>query len=678
MGSSNVCWGIEIGSGGISAIKLETSGSGFNVLDFAVLPHKRVMSTPDLDQAEAMRLALGAFAGQYDLTGAQVAVSVPGHAAFARFAKLPPVEPKKVPDIVKFEAVQQIPFPIDDVEWDYQTFVSPDSPEVEVGIFAITRDRIMERLRLYEEVGLTPDFVTLSPVAAYNAVAYDLEFGEKTPGTIILDIGTTSTDLVISEPGRVWVRTFPIGGHHFTEAVVSAFQLSYPKAEKLKREAESTKHARHVFQAMRPVFADLAQDVQRSIGYYQSLHKDAKLTRLIGLGSTFRLPGIRKFLRQQLQLDVYRLEQFKRLNVEGTRAGEFQASAINLATAYGLALQGLGEAALNVNLMPAAVIKAAMWKRKIPWFGVAAAVALAASGAMFTRWFMDRTNIADNPRPQVVDEVLRQVALLKGEAADVIAGDPNLLASDLMGLLANRGVYAQIVGDVKSILATAQERAGAWPPEGVAGSTSKAWGPALVVTRMSAVYEPEVTAADLESSFQGGVAHPARIKVDVEFETTQPEPMRFALRTIDEWLRANTERPGVPYTIQAGTPASRIVGTPRTIAAAEEPGKPAGGAAPAGRGARMSEAELIKESQRLMEEQGRRKDVINTGDTRAPAVSAAEREGSQNWARDLDEVKKEAPLAEPPGPPPGTVITTISASWYAVIAGPKAPAEGGT
>ena len=144
---------------------------------------------------------------------------------------------------------------------------------------------------LYEDVGIVPDYVTLSPVAAYNAMAYDLQFTEKTPGTIILDIGTTSTDLIIAEAGRVWIRTFPIGGHHFTEALVNAFQLSYPKAEKLKREAESSKHARHIFQAMRPVFGDLAQDVQRSIGYYTSLHKEAKLERLIGLGSTFRLPG---------------------------------------------------------------------------------------------------------------------------------------------------------------------------------------------------------------------------------------------------------------------------------------------------------------------------------------------------------------------------------------------------
>ena len=102
-----------------------------------------------------IRLSLGQFISQKALEGEHLVMSVPGHAAFARFAKLPPVEPKKVPDIVKFEAVQQIPFPIEQVEWDYQTFVADDSPEIEVGIFAITRDRVQQRLALYGELGIS-------------------------------------------------------------------------------------------------------------------------------------------------------------------------------------------------------------------------------------------------------------------------------------------------------------------------------------------------------------------------------------------------------------------------------------------------------------------------------------------------------------------------------------------
>ena len=52
--------------------------------------------------------------------GGGSAISVSGQNGLARFIKLPPVEAKKIPDIVKYEAKQQIPFDLDDVIWDYQ------------------------------------------------------------------------------------------------------------------------------------------------------------------------------------------------------------------------------------------------------------------------------------------------------------------------------------------------------------------------------------------------------------------------------------------------------------------------------------------------------------------------------------------------------------------------------
>ena len=171
MATANAAWGIEIGAFAIKALRLEQDATGVRVSDFAVIPHKRVLSTPDLDADELVRLSLGQLISQKRLEGEHLVMSVPGHSSFARFAKLPPVEPKKIPDIVRFEAVQQIPFPIEEVEWDYQTFVSEDSPEVEVGIFAVTREKIQERLSLYSEVGMGPEVMTLSPVSVYNAMA---------------------------------------------------------------------------------------------------------------------------------------------------------------------------------------------------------------------------------------------------------------------------------------------------------------------------------------------------------------------------------------------------------------------------------------------------------------------------------------------------------------------------
>lgn len=451
MASSNACWGVEIGAGAIKAVRLEADGESVSVTDFAVINHPKVLSTPELDTAEAIRMALGALSGQYDLSSAPLAVSVAGHQSFARFAKLPPVEPKKVPDIVKFEAVQQIPFPLEEVEWDYQTFVSPDSPDVEVGIFAVTRPRIMELLSQVGEHGQTPEIATLGPVAAYNALAYDLEFTADTPGTIILDIGTTATDMIIAEAGRVWVRTFPLGGHQFTDALVTSFKLSYSKAERLKREAEQTKHARHVFQAMRPVFTDLVQEVQRSIGYYQSVHAGADLKRLIGLGSTFRLPGLRKYLKQQLHMDIYRIEEFKRAKAPEGRETEFDDASLNLATAYGLALQGLGRATLQANVMPVKVVRDSMWRRKRVWFGAAAGLAAAATAGFFVRPLMDMTATNSVSEPSSIARVVSEGGTLKSraEAAGVL-GDAtgDTTASELIDLASDGGVYAHLINDL--------------------------------------------------------------------------------------------------------------------------------------------------------------------------------------------------------------------------------------
>ncbi|MCA9297720.1 MAG: pilus assembly protein PilM, partial [Phycisphaerales bacterium] len=352
-------------------------------------------------------------------------------------------------------AVQQIPFPLEEVEWDYQTFVSPDSPEVEVGIFAITRERIMNLLRLLADVGLTPDVVTLAPVAAYNAMAYDLQFTEDTQGTILLDVGTSSTDLIVAEAGRVWVRTFPIGGHQFTQAMAEKFNVSYTKADKLKREADSHKHARQILQSMRPVFSDLAQDVQRSIGFYQSIHRDANLTRLIGLGSTFKLPGLKRYLNQQLGMNVYRIENFKRMHIEGPQEGEFQQYAMNFATAYGLALQGLELATLEANLMPAAILKEAMWRRKTKWFALAAGLAVAASAAMFIRPYLDSVEMRGASEPGEIQSAMRTFNRLRTEAtaAGVTeSGGSDFFATELIGMYENREIMGYVLADLDALM----------------------------------------------------------------------------------------------------------------------------------------------------------------------------------------------------------------------------------
>lgn len=451
MSKSNDAWGIEVGANAIKAIRLTRQGTDLVVTDYDILPFKKVLSTPDLNVEEAIQVNLDNFLSRHNLNKTNVVVSVPGHMAFARFVKLPPVDPKKIGDIVKFEAVQQIPFPIDQVEWDYQQFSQPDSPDVEVGIFAITKDRVMQFLTNYRNVGLNIDGITLSPLAAYNAMAYDLELGPDSPGLLFMDIGTSSTDVIIVENGQIWLRTLPIGGNNFTEALVRAFKLSFPKAEKLKREAATSKYARQIFQAMRPVFADLVQEIQRSLGYYQSLNRDAKLTRIIGLGSTFRLPGMQKFLKQQLQMEVERPTGFKRIKVDGKQEADFAENAMNLATAYGLALQGLGLEPVNANLLPRHIVKSRLWRSKRPWFAAAAIVLLAVAGASWGRLFVEQSAYeAKQAEVQArADRVLNQARGLESKMKTVqTSSDPRVKIENLRRILDGRNIWPQLMVDL--------------------------------------------------------------------------------------------------------------------------------------------------------------------------------------------------------------------------------------
>ncbi len=213
---------------------------------------------------------------------------------------------------------------------------------------------------------------------------------------------------------------------------------------------------------MRPVFSDIVGEIQRSIGFYQSVHADADLKRLIGLGSTFRLPGLRKYLKQQLQLDVYRLEQFKKLNMEGPRAGEFQASSVNMATAYGCANQVFSRAPLLANLMPVSVLKEAMWKRKVPYFAIGAGLAAAAAGAMFIRPLLDSTAFEGADKPAVLQNVADEANRLARNATEAgVTSDANVSmeAAEIVSLVDDRALYAAIFSDASQLVSLVKQSA---------------------------------------------------------------------------------------------------------------------------------------------------------------------------------------------------------------------------
>src|SRR5437016_978145 len=113
-------WGIDLGQCALKAIRLQVINGQVTATNFDYVEHPKILSQPDADPDQLTREALEKFLARNTLKGDQVAISVPGQSGLARFVKLPPVEEKKIEDIVRFEAKQQIPFRLEEVAWAWQ------------------------------------------------------------------------------------------------------------------------------------------------------------------------------------------------------------------------------------------------------------------------------------------------------------------------------------------------------------------------------------------------------------------------------------------------------------------------------------------------------------------------------------------------------------------------------
>ena len=159
-------WGIDIGQSALKALHCVREGEQLTADAFDYVEYPKILSQPESDPEALVREALEQFLSRNQITREdKVAISVPGQSGLAKFFKPPPVDVKKIPDIVRYEAKQQIPFPLDDVIWDFQRMVGGAevdgfAVDTEVGLFAMKREQVYRYLKPFQtrrnRVGRSP------------------------------------------------------------------------------------------------------------------------------------------------------------------------------------------------------------------------------------------------------------------------------------------------------------------------------------------------------------------------------------------------------------------------------------------------------------------------------------------------------------------------------------------
>ncbi len=403
MAKSQYVWGIDIGKCSLKALRCRLSPTDHSKLvaeAYDCIEYPMMLTQPDADAAELVREALQEFMSRNQIAGDRVAVSAPGQAGLAKFIKLPPLEAKKIPDIVRYEANQQIPFPLDQVVWDWQRIGTGIEEggfvmDAEVALFAMKREQVTKALAPFEEAGIEVETLQLGPIALANMIIFDqlpdistLDPEDPPPSIVLVSMGVDSTDLVVTNGFKIWQRSMPIGGGTFTKAILQDLQYTFTKAEKEKRDAIRASDPKAVFKAMRPVFNQFAAELQRSLNYFTGADRTAKIGKVFLVGNAAKLRGLSDFVAKQLQLEVHRLEKFSCLDGPVLAAPAFRENRMGFGAAYGLALQAAGGATLRTNLLPREIAIDRIVLAKRPWV-LAAILSLLVAGLLnFSGWFV--------------------------------------------------------------------------------------------------------------------------------------------------------------------------------------------------------------------------------------------------------------------------------------------------
>jgi type IV pilus assembly protein PilM len=388
--------------------------------------------------------------------------ALPAQSVFARFVKLPSIEHEKLEKIIAFEAQQNVPFPIDDVVWDYQVVEGGLDEQIQVILVAIKHDLLDGVNGAVEETGLLTSTIDVAPMALYNAFRYS--YPNVNDCSLLVDIGARTTNVLFIEPRRIFSRSLPIGGSSITGAISKEFGESFEAAETRKKRdgfvslggayADPSDHdIARVSKLARSTMTRLHAELMRSISHYRAQQRGSRPDRIFLCGGTAGMPYMREFFHEKFQLPVEFFNPLRNVAVsEAASASGVAHSAHLLGELVGLALRGVTACPMELSLLPASVVRRQELERRRPFFIAAAAcVVLAMLG-----WSLYYTRAAQVTR-QTGELIQQKNASMRGAEAHLDklkkqVTSLDTVATPLIAAVNDRDFWPQILDDLNARL----------------------------------------------------------------------------------------------------------------------------------------------------------------------------------------------------------------------------------
>jgi type IV pilus assembly protein PilM len=369
---------LDFGAGSLKAAEFEPGESGVLRLKQFGLRPLGFEGSQDVARERVLIKAMQELIAERGLGAKDINACAPGFHVFSKFVKLPPVDSSKVAQIVQYEAQQNVPFPLDDVVWDYQILGTTPAGEMEVLLVAIKTDIVEGLFRTAEQCGLRIQLVDVSPAALCNAFRYN--YGDLEGCTMLLDVGAKTSNLLFFEKGKVYSRGINIGANSITQDFAAESKLKFAEAEQLKiaegfvslggayEEPENPRQAQ-ISKIARQVMTRLHIQVNQTIQFYRGQQGGSPPERLFLAGGASVMAYTAQFFAEKLNLPVEYFNPFRNVQIDpAINLEELAGVAHAFGEVVGLGLRNVAQCPVEMNLMPKSSLQRQQFNQKKPYF----------------------------------------------------------------------------------------------------------------------------------------------------------------------------------------------------------------------------------------------------------------------------------------------------------------------
>lgn len=342
--------GIDVSSSACKVLELSQQDGHLRVERYAVepLPQNSVVEHA-ITEVEQVAQAVERAVKRSGTRCKYAAVAVAGAHVITKTIRMPAnLNDADLQTQIEMEADHYIPYPLDEVNMDYQVLgPAEDNPEeIEVLMAACRKEIVDDYVAVIQGPGLSPAIVDIETYAMENAYALIAEHMpgggmEKTVG--VLDVGATTTNINVVHNNRsVYSRDHTFGGRQLTEEIQRRYGLSYEEAGLAKKQGGLPDN--YQTDVLRPFMEAMCQEAMRALQFFYSSSPFNSVDQVLLAGGCAQIPGIDEMVAARLGVPAMVANPFASMSLASRIKPQMLANdAPSLMISCGLAMRSFDQ-----------------------------------------------------------------------------------------------------------------------------------------------------------------------------------------------------------------------------------------------------------------------------------------------------------------------------------------------